>query len=389
MKQGSTELEGKVALVTGAGSGIGKATAVLLARQGAVVGTLGHTEDEIRETVNEIKADGGKAVPLIADVADARAMERAVGDLTGQCGRLDIVFANAGINGVWAPIDEIQPDEWDRTINTNLRGAYLTIHHAVPHLKKAGGGAIVVTSSINGTRVFSNAGTTAYSCTKAAQLAMVQMLAVEEPDAREVVQLIQAEGRKAVAIPGDIQDEAFCTQLVSRAADELGGLDILVNNAAKQAAQASIADITTEQFDATFKTNVYAMFWITKAALPHLSEGATIINTASIQAYEPSAILLDYAQTKACIVAFTKSLSKQLVQKGIRVNAVAPGPFWTPLQPSGGQMPDKLKTFGADGPFGRPGQPAELAHTYVLLASQESSFVTGEVYGVTGGNPTP
>jgi NAD(P)-dependent dehydrogenase (short-subunit alcohol dehydrogenase family) len=179
MKQGSTELDGKVALVTGAGSGIGKATAVLLARQGAVVGTLGHTEDEIRETVNEIKAAGGKAVPLIADVADARAMERAVGDLTGQCGRLDIVFANAGINGVWAPIDEIQPDEWDRTINTNLRGAYLTIHHAVPHLKKAGGGSIVVTSSINGTRVFSNAGTTAYSCTKAAQLAMVQMLAVE------------------------------------------------------------------------------------------------------------------------------------------------------------------------------------------------------------------
>jgi NAD(P)-dependent dehydrogenase (short-subunit alcohol dehydrogenase family) len=217
----------------------------------------------------------------------------------------------------------------------------------------------------------------------------INYLPVEEPDAREVVQLIQAEGRKAVAIPGDIQDEAFCTQLVSRAVDGLGGLDILVNNAAKQAAQASIADISTEQFDATFKTNVYAMFWITKAALPHLSEGATIINTASIQAYEPSAILLDYAQTKACIVAFTKSLSKQLVQKGIRVNAVAPGPFWTPLQPSGGQLPGKLKTFGADGPFGRPGQPAELAPTYVLLASQESSFVTGEVYGVTGGNPTP
>jgi NAD(P)-dependent dehydrogenase (short-subunit alcohol dehydrogenase family) len=217
----------------------------------------------------------------------------------------------------------------------------------------------------------------------------INYLPVEEPDAREVVQLIQAEGRKAVAIPGDIRDEAFCTQLVSRAVDGLGGLDILVNNAAKQAAQASIADITTEQFDATFKTNVYAMFWITKAALPHLSEGATIINTASIQAYEPSPILLDYAQTKACIVAFTKALSKQLVQKGIRVNAVAPGPFWTPLQPSGGQLPGKLKTFGADGPFGRPGQPAELAPTYVLLASQESSFVTGEVYGVTGGNPTP
>jgi NAD(P)-dependent dehydrogenase (short-subunit alcohol dehydrogenase family) len=131
------------------------------------------------------------------------------------------------------------------------------------------------------------------------------------------------------------------------------------------------------------------MFWITKAALPHLSEGAAIINTSSIQAYEPSANLLDYAQTKACIVSFTKSLSKQLISKGIRVNAVAPGPFWTPLQPSGGQPPGALERFGASSPYGRPGQPAEIAPSYVLLASQESSFVTGEVYGVTGGSPTP
>jgi NAD(P)-dependent dehydrogenase (short-subunit alcohol dehydrogenase family) len=179
MKQGSMELQGKVALVTGAGSGIGKVAAILLAREGATVGALSHTEDEIRQTVQEIEDSGGKAVPLIADVADAAAVERAVGELVGQCGHLDIIFANAGINGVWAPIDEIQPDEWDRTINTNLRGTYLTIHHAVPHLKKAGGGSIIVTSSINGTRVFSNAGTTAYSCTKAAQVALVQTLAVE------------------------------------------------------------------------------------------------------------------------------------------------------------------------------------------------------------------
>jgi NAD(P)-dependent dehydrogenase (short-subunit alcohol dehydrogenase family) len=179
MKQGSKELEGKVALVTGAGSGIGKAAAVLLAREGATVGALSHTDDEIRRTVREIEESGGKAIPLVADVADAAAMEQAVGQLVSQYGRLDIVFANAGINGVWAPIDEIQPDEWDRTINTNLRGAYLTIHHAVPHLKKAGGGSIIITSSINGTRVFSNAGTTPYSCTKAAQVAMAQMLAVE------------------------------------------------------------------------------------------------------------------------------------------------------------------------------------------------------------------
>ncbi|UEM23682.1 SDR family oxidoreductase [Skermanella mucosa] len=217
----------------------------------------------------------------------------------------------------------------------------------------------------------------------------INYLPVEEPDAREVVQLIEAEGRKAVAIPGDIRDEGFCNQLVARAVEGLGGLDILVNNAAKQASQQSILDITTEQFDATFKTNVYAMFWITKAALPHLAEGATIINTSSIQAYEPSANLLDYAQTKACIVSFTKSMAKQLAQKGIRVNAVAPGPFWTPLQPSGGQPPEKITSFGEGVPFGRPGQPAEVAPTYVLLASQESSYVTGEVYGITGGNPTP
>jgi NAD(P)-dependent dehydrogenase (short-subunit alcohol dehydrogenase family) len=207
----------------------------------------------------------------------------------------------------------------------------------------------------------------------------INYLPVEEPDARKVVQLIQAEGRKAVAIPGDIRDEAFCNQLVARAVEGLGGLDILVNTAATQTAQQSILDVTTEQFYATFKTNIYAMFWITKAALPHLSEGATIINTSPIQAYESSANLLDYAQTKACIVAFTKALSKhlskQLVQKGIRVNAVAPGPFWTPLQPSGGQPPEKIKTFSADSPFGRPGQPTELASTYVLLASQESSVI--------------
>ena len=217
----------------------------------------------------------------------------------------------------------------------------------------------------------------------------INYLPVEEPDAKEVVDLIRAEGRKAVAIPGDIRDEAFCRRLVADAVRELGGLDVLVNNAAKQTARKSIEDVTTDQFDATFKTNVYAMFWITKAAVPHLGPGASIINTASIQAYEPSEDLLDYAQTKACNVAFTKSLSKQLAEKGIRVNAVAPGPIWTPLQPSGGQAPDALEKFGAQTPLKRPGQPAELGPTYVLLASQETSYVTGEVYGITGGKPTP
>ncbi len=211
-------------------------------------------------------------------------------------------------------------------------------------------------------------------------------LPYEESDAQEVLRIIRTEGRKAIALPGDISDETFCRDLVADAVKGLGGLDILVNNAAKQVAQESIIDITTEQFDATFKTNVYAMFWITKAALPHMPAGAAIINTASIQAFEPSPVLLDYAQTKACIVSFTKGLAKQLAPRGIRVNAVAPGPFWTPLQPSGGQPDEALVRFGERTPMGRPGQPAEIAPTYVLLALAESSYITGEVFGNGGGN---
>ena len=213
----------------------------------------------------------------------------------------------------------------------------------------------------------------------------INYLPAEESDAREVIQLIEEAGQKAVALPGDITDEAFCQQLVQDAVDKLGGLDILVNNAGKQTAQESIADITTEQFDLTFKTNVYALFWITKAAMPHLGAGATIINTTSIQASQPSPNLLDYAQTKAAIVAFTQSLAQQVAEQGIRVNAVAPGPFWTPLQPSGGQPQDKVAKFGESTPLGRPGQPAELAPLYVFLASQESSYSTGAVFASTGG----
>ena len=214
-------------------------------------------------------------------------------------------------------------------------------------------------------------------------------LPVEEPDAKEVVELIRAEGRKAVALPGDIRDESFCRKLVADAVAGLGGLDILVNNAAKQVAQDSLLDVSTEQFDATFKTNVYAMFWITKAALPHLEPGATIINTSSVNAYDPGESIVDYAMTKGAIMIFTKAMAKQLAPKGIRVNAVAPGPFWTPLQPSGGQKPDKLVSFGADSPLGRPGQPAELAGIYVLLASQESTYSTGQVFAAVGGNGGP
>lgn len=211
----------------------------------------------------------------------------------------------------------------------------------------------------------------------------------EEPDAREVVELIQAEGRKAVAIPGDISDEAFCKKIIKTTVSELGGLDILANIAGKQIALKDIGDITTEQFDQTFRTNVYAMFWLCKYALPHLPAGATIINTTSIQAYQPSPTLLDYASTKAAINAFTKALAKQVAEKGIRVNAVAPGPVWTPLQPSLGQPPEKIPVFGENTPLGRPGQPAEVAPAYVFLASQESSFITAETIGVTGGQHLP
>jgi NAD(P)-dependent dehydrogenase (short-subunit alcohol dehydrogenase family) len=211
-------------------------------------------------------------------------------------------------------------------------------------------------------------------------------LPVEEPDAKEVLELIRSAGRKAVSLPGDIRSEDFCRRMVSDAASALGGLDILVNNAAKQSARPSIEEITTEQFDATFKTNIYAMFWITKEALKHMPAGSAVINTASVQSFSPSANLLDYASTKAAIVAFTKALAKQLAQKGIRVNAVAPGPYWTPLQPSGGQPPDAIPHFGSSNPYGRPGQPAEIAGTYVLLASNEASYATGEVFTNTGGS---
>lgn len=211
----------------------------------------------------------------------------------------------------------------------------------------------------------------------------------EEADAKEVVGYIKEAGRKAVAIPGDLKSESYCQELVSQAVTELGGIDILVNNAGKQQSVEDIADLTTEQFDETFKTNIYSTFWLSKAALAHMKAGSTIINTTSVEAYNPSPILLDYATTKAAINAFTKSLSQQVASKGIRVNAVAPGPIWTPLQVGGGQPEEKLPKFGAQTPLGRPGQPAELAPAFVFLASAESSYVVGETLSVTGGMVTP
>jgi NAD(P)-dependent dehydrogenase (short-subunit alcohol dehydrogenase family) len=211
----------------------------------------------------------------------------------------------------------------------------------------------------------------------------------EEPDAQEVAALIRAAGRKAVAIPGDLRDEGFCQALVARAVEGLGGLDIVVSNAGRQQAHHSILDISTEEFDWTMKTNIYAPFWIIKAALPHLPPGSTIIATTSEQAYDPSPELYDYAQTKAATMNFVKSLAKQLASKGIRVNGVAPGPIWTPLQVSGGAFPEKQKTFGSITPLGRAGQPAELAGIYVQLADNSGSYATGQVYGSAGGGGQP
>ncbi|CAN5193916.1 SDR family oxidoreductase [soil metagenome] len=211
----------------------------------------------------------------------------------------------------------------------------------------------------------------------------------EEPDAREVVALIRAAGRKAVAIPGDLRSEAFCTELVAQAVRELGGLDIVVSNAGRQQTHASILDISTEQFDWTMKTNVYAPFWIIKAALPHLKPGSCIIGTTSEQATDPTPDLYDYAQTKAATTNYVRSLAKQLAPNGIRVNGVAPGPIWTPLQVSGGATQEKLEQFGGQTPMGRPGQPAELASIYVQLAASDASYATGQVYGSAGGAGMP
>jgi NAD(P)-dependent dehydrogenase (short-subunit alcohol dehydrogenase family) len=218
---------------------------------------------------------------------------------------------------------------------------------------------------------------------------VINYLPDEQPDADEVIALIQSAGRKGIGIPGDLRQEAFCEKLVADAVKALGGLDILVSNAGRQQAHQSILDISTEQFDWTMKTNIYAPFWLIKAALPSLKPGSSIIATTSEQAYDPSAELYDYAQTKAATMNFVKSLAKQLGPKGIRVNGVAPGPIWTPLQVSGGAFPEKQKQFGSQTPLGRAGMPAELAGIYVQLADNQGSFATGQVYGSAGGSGQP
>ena len=217
----------------------------------------------------------------------------------------------------------------------------------------------------------------------------INYLPEEQSDADEVLQLIEQAGRKGFGLPGDLREESFCSALIDDAVARMGGLDILVNNAARQQAQESILDITSESFDWTMKTNLYALFWLTKAAIAHMQPGSTIINTASVVAYDPPETLLDYSTTKGGIMIFTKCLAKQLAPKGIRVNGVAPGPVWTPLQPSGGQLPGDLAKFGEDTAMKRPGQPAELAPVFVALATQETTFSIGQIYGATGGRGGP
>ena len=211
----------------------------------------------------------------------------------------------------------------------------------------------------------------------------------EEDDAKQVVATIEAAGRTAVALPLDITTRAACAQAVAQTVERLGGLDVLVNVAGKQQQNQDFATLTDADFDETYKTNVYAMFWLCQEALPHLQPGSTIINTSSVQAYSPSPFLVDYASTKAAINAFSKALAGQLIEKGIRVNGVAPGPVWTPLQVVGGQPADKVPDLGSQAPIGRPAQPAEMAPLYVFLAGQESSYVVGATLSGTGGMPTP
>jgi NAD(P)-dependent dehydrogenase (short-subunit alcohol dehydrogenase family) len=210
----------------------------------------------------------------------------------------------------------------------------------------------------------------------------------EHDDAAKTRQIVEGEGRRAITIAGDIGDKQFCEKAVRQTVDQLGRLDILVNNAGEQHADKDIRDITEEQLRRTFQTNIFGMFFLTQAALPHLKKGSAIINTTSETTYEGSKLLLDYSATKGAIVGFTRSLAKNLLKNGIRVNGVAPGPIWTPLNPSGGQPPEKVPEFGKDTPMGRPGQPNEVAPSFLFLACEDSSYMTGQVLHPDGGNTT-
>ena len=217
---------------------------------------------------------------------------------------------------------------------------------------------------------------------------LISYLEEEESDADETAQVVEEAGKKAVKVPGDIVDEDHCRSIIDKAVEEFGQVDVLVNNAAHQMTVNGLAEVSTELLDRTFKTNIYAMFWLSQAALPHMPEGGSFVNSCSIQAYQPSPTLLPYSATKGAIISFTKGLALEVAEYGLRANTVAPGPVWTPIIPA--SMPgETVSQFGGTSPMGRPAQPAELAPAYVFLASQEASFVNGETLGVTGGKPMP
>lgn len=215
---------------------------------------------------------------------------------------------------------------------------------------------------------------------------VISYLESEESDAQETAQVVEEAGKACVKVPGDISEEANCQALIQKAVDEFGRIDVLVNNAAHQRTVNGVMDVSTELLDRTFKTNVYAQFWLVKAAIPHMQPGGTIINVCSAQAYKPSPTLLPYSSTKGAVVTFTEGLAQDVVQYGLRANVVAPGPVWTPIIPAS-MEPETVSQFGLQTPMGRPGQPAELAPAFVFLASQESSFVNGAVLDITGGQP--
>src|SRR6478735_6428236 len=210
----------------------------------------------------------------------------------------------------------------------------------------------------------------------------------EHDDAKKTMDIVEKEGRKAIAVAGDIGDKEFCAAAVRQTVDQLGRLDILVNNAGEQHPDKDIRDITEEQLKRTFQTNIFGMFFLTQAARPHLKKGSAIVNCTSETTYKGSPELLDYSSTKGAILAFTRSLAKNLIKKGIRVNGVAPGPIWTPLNPSGGQPPEKIPEFGKDTPMGRPGQPNEVAPSFLFLACEDSSYMAGQILHPDGGNST-
>ena len=278
------------------------------------------------------------------------------------------------------PADQVQPEPGDQQKMDPVPDMGIDTYRGTGRLE---GRRALVTGGDSGI-----GGSVAIAFAREGADVAIAYLPEEQSDADIVIAQIEAAGRTAVALPGDVKDADWCRELVQTAVDGLGGLDIVVNCAGKQVWQESIEDITEEQFDDTMKTNLYAMFRIIKATLPHLAPGSSIINTTSLEASQPNPLFLDYATTKGGINTFSKSLAGQLAPKGIRVNAVAPGPTWTALQVSHGYKPDELPTYGQQAPLGRAGQPAELAPAYVFLASAESSYVIGETLNVNGGQPT-